>query len=220
MIIEEQEDLGEAERIKLQFAAVFDACIREANGSDGVSVAEYEVPRFQESEQTSRILDKIFKGTPPNQADVIAIRPLNAVDTTRHIFFLRRVEGEGEGQQSLLTFFEIEHIGKEVRSAELLQIIKNGDEVREKILKVDPRGNFVDIHSNGDGRESPLTDAVACRPDLSVVSDSVGEASLEEAVRHTTQEFDRVVRIDQAVPISSRIGGAAAGFKRPDRIAA
>lgn len=213
--IEEQEGLSEAERIKLQFAAVFDGCVSEANESDEVSVGQNVFHQLGAMTHTEKILAKIIKTIPDNQARVITMLPHNEQGSVRHLFYLRRVSGD----ESITTHFKLDHTGADIERAKIEQTFSNGEGVRCKIIEVDSDGRFTDLHFDKGGEELRLTDPEVCRPDLEVVADGIHE-SVEDAVRHTTDEFERVVRIDQAVPLSSRIGGAAAGFKRPDKIAA
>ena len=213
--IEEQEGPSDAEKIKLQFAAIFDGCIREANESNEVSVDQNVFHQLGTKTHTEKILAKILRKIPDNRARVITILPHNEQDSVRHLFYLRRVSGD----ESITTHFRVDHIGAEIGGAKIEQTFSDGEGERCKIMQIDADGRFTDLHFDKSGQEVRLTDPEVCRPDLEVVADGIHE-SVGDAVRHTTDEFERVVRIDQAIPLSSRLGGAAAGFKRPDKIAA
>ncbi len=177
----------EAETIKLQFAAVFNSCVEKARGSDGVSIAEYEMTRYGSPAQIGFDLGEIYAKTPPNKANVITIKPRTNNENVKHIFYLNQVSGD----KSLSTFFEVEHDGLNLQSAQLWQEIHDGDNVMEKRMSIDSAGNFKDVHTDASHRAHALTDPALCSPDLVVVSETVAE-SVETAVRHTTLEFERV----------------------------
>lgn len=188
---ENHEVIDRPDDIKLQVAALFDSCIVEANRNKKVTVAENVFYRLGEETQTNAVLVKIYNAIPDNQARVITILPHHEQDSIRHIFYLRRVSGS----ESITTNFKIDHTEKSIDLAKIEQTFSNGQSTRKKIMEVDANGGFVDLHFDDEGNEVRLTDPDDCQPDLVVVSEAVTE-SVEEAVRHTTLEFERVEHPD------------------------
>ncbi len=177
-------------QLKLQCAAIFDACIKQARGGDGVSLEEHCLPiNVIDRVQTVGEIREIIANTPINEASAITVLGSDTAESMKHIFFLRKESKSGK--QSLETFFEIGFNGEDMQSVHLMQTIKNGKDVREKIITVDANGNIQDTHADKNGRSRPRTNPKLCLADLAVVADTVAEP-VEEAIIHTTQEFDRV----------------------------
>lgn len=175
---------------KLQCAAIFDACIEQVKAGDGVSIEEYEFTSSAvDRVQAGLKLGRIIANTPVNEASVITIVGLDKAESIKHIFFLRKESKSGK--KSLETFFEIGFNGADMQSVHLMQTIKNGKDTKEKIINVDANGNIQDTHADKSGRSRPRTNPKVCLADLAVVADTVAEP-VEEAIMHTTQEFDRV----------------------------
>ncbi|MDO8335789.1 MAG: hypothetical protein Q7T74_03360 [Candidatus Saccharibacteria bacterium] len=174
--------------LTLQCAAIFDSCIAQVRAGDGVSIEEYGLAvTAVDRAQTGRELGEIITNTPSNEASLITINSLEEIGNLKKILFLR----QGSGKRSLETFFEIGYEGSEAKSVHLMQKIQNGDGFKEKIINVDANGNIQDMHANENGRSRLHTNPKTCIRDIAVVAETVAEP-VKQAIKHTTQEFDRV----------------------------